>query len=100
MSYIEREPLLEKVKSIEKQQSKGDGYLPNGAVLECKMEIVFAPSVDVVEVRHGEWKHNSNGGYVCSECNCWLEDYYGAKPKMMNYCFQCGAKMDGERREE
>lgn len=47
----------------------------------------------------GEWKSNEHGGYVCSECGCWLEDYYGATPEMMKYCFDCGAKMDGERRE-
>lgn len=50
MSYIEREPLLEKVKIIEEQVSKGGSYLQDGGFLECKMEIVFAPSVDVVEV--------------------------------------------------
>lgn len=54
------------------------------------------PESDVERVKHGEWKYNKNGGYICSECDCWLEDYYGATPEMMNYCFYCGAKMDGK----
>lgn len=57
-------------------------------------------TADVAEIKRGEWKYNEGGGYVCSECNCWLEDYYGVTPELMNYCFRCGAKMDGERKNK
>lgn len=58
MSYIEKEPLLEKVKSIEEEYSKGGGNLPSGAILECRLEILASPSVDVVEVvRCKDCKH-------------------------------------------
>ena len=73
---------------------------------ECDGEIVLeavanAPTVDAAEVVHGKWlfKHNpitDPKGYfiriVCSECNL----HTGQKS---NYCPQCGAKMEGERRE-
>ena len=63
--------------------------------------ISAAPTVDAAEVVHGKWlfKHNpitDPKGYfiriVCSECNL----HTGQKS---NYCPQCGAKMEGERRE-
>ena len=79
-----------KVKELEKAP-KWDGHTPQEAI-----ERIAKISADMNEVRHGEWKYNEGGGYVCSECNCWLEDYYGATPEMMNYCFKCGAKMDGK----
>lgn len=63
------------------------------------------PTVDVVEVRHGEWKakfHNSVSGrgrnthyatFKCSECQKWNGTH------RQNYCPSCGAKMDGGKNE-
>lgn len=54
------------------------------------------PAADVVPVVHGTWEripYSFAGGYRCSCCgqktmeNFWL------------YCPNCGAKMDGERKE-
>ena len=52
-----------------------------------------------IEVRHGEWHYCKNGGFKCTACGGWTDDYYGASPKHMSYCPKCGAKMDGERRD-
>ena len=56
------------------------------------------PTADVVEVRHGEWKKKSVGNLVthmqCSICG----DYEAIRYQHMNYCPNCGAKMDGERK--
>ena len=50
-----------------------------------------APTVDVVEVKHGEWDNNG-GFYRCSECiNYTNYDY--------DYCPYCGAKMDGKEND-
>ena len=54
--------------------------------------ILYTPTADVVEVRHGSWGFDGLG-WTCSEC-----DEYGVNS--YNYCPNCGAKMDGERREE
>lgn len=57
--------------------------------------IETAPTVDAVEVVHGEWKICSDGYYpYCS--NCQREPQSG---KMTDYCPNCGAKMDGEKHE-
>ena len=67
------------------------------------------PTADVVEVRHGHWYIREYEFFTCSECG---HDYYNgcdytaqAKERLENgehpnYCPNCGAKMDGERRED
>ena len=75
-----------------------DEAVENGTCSGCNH---FKPTADVVEVRHGEWvvKKLNNPFYEskkaphCSECNymCFIR---------YDYCPNCGAKMDGERREK
>ena len=69
-----------------------------------RYDINEVPTADVVEVRHGHWidkSRNINGLHDprldCSVCGhiFWFQ---GAET--FNYCPACGAKMDGERREE
>lgn len=56
------------------------------------------PAADVVEVVHGEWKLGKSGCmYFCGKCN------YAAHPREVDewgFCPQCGARMDGERKEQ
>ena len=66
-----------------------------------KMHINEATVVDAVEVVHGRWRKELVKGFrgvfgevfVCSKC----ETRY-LIPNM-NYCPNCGAKMDGDRNE-
>ena len=60
-----------------------------------------APTVDAVEVVHGEWStiEDDYCGMValhCSVCNneWWFEE--DAPIKHYHYCPNCGAKMDGD----
>ena len=74
------------------------------------VEIIIAglertTTVDAVEVVHGRWVMTlytttskrgrviSNQKFACSVCG------YGNGRKQSNYCPNCGAKMDGKRRE-
>ena len=57
------------------------------------------PTVDAVPVRHGKWLPREASvlypfweRYTCSECGKHSDD--------TRYCPNCGAKMDGERKEE
>lgn len=58
--------------------------------------IYNAPTVDAVEVVHGQWiavpssDMMTGKAYCCSECKRMR---YGSF--MPNYCSNCGAKMDG-----
>ena len=75
------------------------------------------PTVDAVEVLHGRWIHPKgyvvSNGFLCSECGheeyslfpinprsggvCIADEngnFY--HPPKMNYCPNCGAKMDGD----
>lgn len=66
-----------------------------------------APTIDAEPVRHGRWlpKHHYIAGYefvsghICSECgndalNAEGDDF------LTDFCPNCGARMDAERKEE
>lgn len=72
--------------------------------------VLNASTVDAVEVVHGRWREKilvggfaEEWGYVCSECGCTVSDRsnlgigrYASKNQRLNYCPNCGAKMDGD----
>jgi uncharacterized paraquat-inducible protein A len=98
--YVEREARLKEIDTAFKE------YGQRGDILklfsECRASILFAPTADVVEVRHGYWIESDNlesfntRGWkrykkvICS--NCKKSNYNNHS----NYCPNCGAKMDGK----
>ena len=55
-----------------------------------KKELRYVPTVD--PVKHGHWRLSPfDGNWACS--NCGNEPYHD-NMKNMNYCPNCGAKMD------
>lgn len=77
----------------------------NGHLLRQWMRVVTnscitlldkAPTIDAVEVVHGRWANNGISELMlckCTVCGSPCSAY------AFNYCPNCGAKMDGERRE-
>lgn len=61
--------------------------------IKCRF---FKNKADFQEVKHGEWVYNLTY-YESDECNCSLcgQLMTTAKGVRMNYCPNCGAKMDG-----
>lgn len=62
------------------------------------------PAADVVPVVHGRWGEyetfpltQSLNGYPCSKCGT---HFSSSRIVFMNYCPNCGAKMDGEERDK
>ncbi len=62
-----------------------------------------APTVDAVEVVHGEWvdkyeiksfRHTNIPVVQCSKCECYFCDIINNHHFMYHYCPNCGAKMD------
>ena len=62
------------------------------------IETVFGmlSSADVVQVRHARWERYSGITIRCSWCEHVIHDWRLSESK---YCPNCGAKMDGERKE-
>ena len=121
--YIDREALRNSVESID-WYSVFRGKLTAGAkssenpfykANDIYSAIDNAPTADVAPVRHGRWIHPKgyvvSNGFLCSECGheeashlainprhggvCLADDngnfFY---PPKINYCPNCGAKMD------
>ena len=49
-------------------------------------------TIEAVPVVHGEWVLDLRGNWACSVCG---NDPYHYNMENMNYCPNCGAKMDG-----
>lgn len=67
------------------------------------------PAVDAVPVVHGRWVKMTgmmppeyHGHYECSECQWHMKGLRNSwtREEELSYCPNCGAKMDGERRDE
>lgn len=62
------------------------------------------PTIDAVPVKHGAWVDVMNEEWCtfdeckCSECG--VVEYFNKGWKKYNYCPNCGAKMDGERKDD
>ena len=67
------------------------------AILEA---IDDAPAVDTVEAVHGRWEKSEYNGFVrCDKCKDVYIDESWLTDGKWNYCPNCGAKMDGERKD-
>ena len=77
---------------------EGIGDIP----VVTREEIDNMPTVEAEPVRHGKWLCSDDmyETAVCSVCNCDTEEPYEFVKKSWNFCPNCGAKMDGERKEE
>lgn len=62
---------------------------------QVKEIIDNAETIDAEPIRHGEWKHYKECGITnCSVCDWCIDESWSS-----NYCPNCGAKMDVERKE-
>jgi DNA-directed RNA polymerase subunit RPC12/RpoP len=88
--YIDADAFLERMKGTDRYFS-------------IKFDIDAQPTVDAVEVVHGEWKFCEDdfygeATYKCSNCGEELVTLNGVEIDW-NYCPECGAKMDGKKVE-
>lgn len=80
-----------------------DGTIGGYNAVVMSAEIKDAPTADVEEIRHGEWRlieedvdGNGNNQYRCSLCEA---GELHAPFVIVPYCWECGAKMDKEKEE-
>lgn len=95
--YIEKEALLKafklKVTNPDKRYEKG-----MQDAIDCLIPEVIAnmTTVDIQPTKRGRWiwdsnaPHREHGAYKCNNCGC--HSYFKE-----NYCYNCGARMDGEK---
>lgn len=62
-------------------------------------DIKLAPTADVAEVKHGEWR-KSGPLLECQNCGEIYSQLGGNSDKDWNYCPSCGAKMGGKDDEK
>ncbi len=111
--YIDRELLqvrLNRKKAGPANQRYTEGW--NDAIMMVKSMVHSAPAADASAVQHGRWNSVKNPQWPayshdkCSVCGWWNTKNslcYDGKPKhghSLNYCPNCGAKMDLEEPPE
>lgn len=86
--YIKRGDALKAVNGIHE-----DDLPRNNKIEVCDVLTLVVPSADVAPVRHGKWIDITDSHIgTCSLCgDRW------SSVDMMNYCPNCGARMDGEK---
>lgn len=82
--YLEREALLDNLNHFARGEYNA---LVNNLV--CKQ-----PAADVEPVVYGRWEkvRKSNGTWMCSACGVKVGAFLAG---CSEYCYHCGAKMDG-----
>ena len=103
--YIERSALLRTLSKEVEYNDDGDQEINSDTVF---IAIESAPAANVAEVRHGEWKEDTDpadGDLRCTHCGtAWPkfvqklieEQGIWTLPTLFRYCPRCGAKMDKE----
>lgn len=85
--YIERSAAIEAAKHA---WAKG---------LEPSQYIEALPAADVAQVVYGRWEHLGGDEWCCSACGFVLTTEGSWDKPTKKYCEDCGAKMDGERKD-
>ena len=92
--YIERDKLLNDFELCNKQN-------PRWTPQRVKSLLVRANAADVVEAKHGRWEFDGSDFadiWKCTACGVdWFFEYDPRSAETrVNYCPDCGAKMDGD----
>ena len=93
--YIDADALIFKLRQNQMWTKSRD-------LTEAIITVQDQPTADVEEVKHGEWVHTDKAAHwhskdECSECH--YHTFHRIDLTHFNYCPNCGAKMDGERRD-
>ena len=88
-----KELLIETLERIAKMPAMTNEEMHVIAACRTLAEMIDdAPTLDRAQASHGEWIHDINNLYGCSEC---LQRETMSHKAMKRFCPNCGAKMDG-----
>lgn len=104
--YIDRDELMQKMlaKLRDWRQGQTDFNSFVAGYAQGCIDVENAPTADVAEVKHGEWKDDcvafyegATNGYTCSSCGNFVsEETFDLIDFDSDFCGNCGAKMDGK----
>ena len=81
---------------------EGQGNAPIVSLYDVLDELNSIPTEDAVEVVHGRWNIILSDYDDCElmKCSCCGDEFYDGDndtvDSLLNYCPNCGAKMDGD----
>ena len=97
MAYIDTEKLKRNIRVNLMPNVDDDGTVTVENAERWFLSLINnQPTADVVEVKHGEWVKEGCGLLVCNKCK-FEYAHAGMPDEGLNYCPNCGAKMDGRR---
>ena len=90
--YIERSVAIAKLTALEVTE-------PNATMADAKRVLADIPAADVAPVVHGRWVHLGGDEWCCSACGFVIPTDGSWDKPTKKYCEDCGAMMDGERKD-
>ena len=85
------------------QEYLGTGLTPEGVealtLSKVLREVSDAPAADVAPVVHSRWAHIGGDEWCCPVCGFIITTEGSWDKPTKKYCEDCGAKMDGERKD-
>lgn len=104
MRLIDADELISKLEQYATNLANGHGERKNilwrvRGVDKCIGYVENAPTIEPEPIRHGHWKRVSTDNWICSNCNSWWHSDDEDFRAEMEYCPNCGAKMDEEERK-
>ena len=99
--YIDKAKAVENIKKLMSSMPAKDNYAKgyDAAIGRTLIAIREVSAVNVQPAERGKWiwdsnaPHREHGAYKCSNCGCH-SDFEE------NYCYNCGAKMEGGNEDE
>lgn len=94
--YIKREAVL---RAVQGQRSPCRSPAQN-RMLDClKAAVIRISAADVASVVHTRWAHLGGDEWCCPVCGFVITTEGSWDKPTKKYCEDCGAKMDGERKD-
>ena len=97
--YIEREALREILDGWRDAHADVDDVHGCGLLEDVICEVDAQTAADVAPVVHGRWAHLGGDEWCCSACGFVITTEGSWDKPTKKYCEDCGAKMDGERKD-
>ena len=98
--YVEREQAINFARASAAAAYNRDDFGAYRDLNAFIATLVQIPAADVAPVVHGHWKHVAGMNSKCSVCERYFPvNEFVKRPFDINYCPNCGAKMDGKEQE-